>query len=314
AYAYATAAAADAYSYAYIAVTAAATDDAAAYATVTTYAVANVDIWPIVRRDCWEISNTGALHNAELWHDQPNPLADRWQQIKRLLHDDPLDWSFWVKWVEAALDGAPLNWDMLRKIALISPEDWRQNTRHMNGIIASIEDEFRDVLADPIRLDTQTQTTPAVEHLFQQRILTEMVADGLAGQIYDAIERFTADTGQNELPEAFQALESLPPVLESIALLARRSQENGGLLQEMREEIGKLRMLVSELEYDLRLAKENTIKHALTKSFIDQAGKSLGDWKMYGALIGAVTFFVASPAQAETLNGISSCIKSIFAR
>lgn len=92
--------------------------------------------------DYFGLVNGKSLDREKLWRDEPNPYADEWQKTKEILQDDPIDWSFWIKWYEASLNGEPLNYDMLEKIALIDPKDWELGPEYVNAIIAGIEAEF----------------------------------------------------------------------------------------------------------------------------------------------------------------------------
>lgn len=96
----------------------------------------------LIRSDCLTLESGKPLRGELLWRSERNPFFDRWENVKALLAEDEEDWSFWVKWYQAALNGEPLNWEMLKRIALIYPEDWEQGPARGNRLIAGIEVEF----------------------------------------------------------------------------------------------------------------------------------------------------------------------------
>ena len=107
--------------------------------------------------------------------------------------------------------------------------------------------------------------------------------------IEDARCRYLNDTGANDLPDAFQALPGVAQRLTTVAAVVRRHSDTGSVEQELREEIGRLNAQVLTLETELAKAKA-TKDPVFWKALKEQAGKSLGDWKLYGSLVGAVWF------------------------
>lgn len=136
-----------------------------------------------------------------------------------------------------------------------------------------------------------------------------MQAQGLAGQISDVIERYARDTGCNDLPDEFQALRSMPAVLLD---LARKLADATATEDDLRAEVQRLNARVLRLEADLREAKARTLTGTLSKSLAEQAGKSLGDWKMWGALIGGVSYLGGVPAMVDAAQSIADSVQGIF--
>ncbi|MEE9454726.1 MAG: hypothetical protein V3V13_10140 [Paracoccaceae bacterium] len=132
---------------------ASASADASAASTFSASAAASgfrATMWQTLRADCLDLLEDRPLDQVKLWRDANNIFEENWQQIKTRLDADLIDWSFWIKWYEASLNGEPLNPDMLERIALIDPKDWEQGPKHVNEIIAGIEVEFAsDIQGNP---------------------------------------------------------------------------------------------------------------------------------------------------------------------
>ncbi|WP_195819795.1 hypothetical protein [Roseobacter sp. MH60115] len=77
-----------------------------------------------------------------LWPDNspPAPLVQGWVWLKEQWEADPADWSFWVEWYEAILNGAPLSWELTRRIALeVTDDEWDAG----QSVVAARIDEIR---------------------------------------------------------------------------------------------------------------------------------------------------------------------------
>lgn len=282
-------------------------------AFVSTYSVRNPECgwsgWDLVQSECAALKRKDLLENIKLWAGIKNPLHEEWTQLKGQLQQDTVDWSFWITWYEAVLKGEPLNWTTLERIALMSSEDWEQGPKHVNGLIAAIVTKFKGQASDRFG---QATTKP----LSQKDSMVLMTADGMSAHINSVIERYHSDTGINQLPEEFRILEELPPIFGRISQIALSGvASNNSLLDR---EITELRVKIEELEADLKVAKEKSVSGVFSKAFLEQAGKSLGDWKMWGALGSAAYFFASVSASSgavttwSSISGITNSIREIF--
>jgi len=169
----------------------------------------------ILRVDCQRIENSGQLGFDCLWQDCMNLYAIEWQLIKESLLEEKIDWSFWIKWYEAALSGEPLPSNMLEQIALIEPREWEQGPEHVNGLIAKIEAAFRD----------ETPKTPLTQSqlLDQNKSVVESQLQTLAQLVSEEMLRLR---GQNNFSEAEgELIAARISVLESILSSIEKMRE-----------------------------------------------------------------------------------------
>ena len=141
------------------AVTHALTKDAAAFAGRAV--VANVELlpsealWILPRADCEAVNIGVNLDHLFLWPDGENPFSDVWAKLKskclgsgissfreNASGAEDVDWSFWIKWYDSILAGAPLDGAMLKEIALIEPAEWDKGPARVNFLIGEIEQKY----------------------------------------------------------------------------------------------------------------------------------------------------------------------------
>ncbi len=261
--------------------------------------------WNLLRSDISAIMVRFTQNRPALWQDERNPFLDPWKNVKNLLKNSKENWSFWIKWYEAALAGVPLEWEMLEQIALIPSDDWEQGPKHVNGLIAEIEEEFEG--------KTLEKSEPLVaKPISANNAMVLMTADGMSAQIASVIERYHADTGRNQLPDEFRVLEELPAHFSRFSQLALigGARDNASFDAE----IADLKAKIEALKEDLEIAKSKAVSGVFSKAFLEQAGKSLGDWKLWGALGSAVYYFSSASTVAGTgssLNSLSEIANSI---
>jgi len=170
-----------------------ATDATAAYA-----AAFDADKWGVIRSDCSMLLEGRNISGTRLWANETNPLQEEWQEVKRALGNDEVDWGFWIKWYEAALEGKPLPWSLLERIALeVTEEDWKQKPAHVNGLIAGIEAAF---LRDATPLNEKLVVSEESGEVFSEPVEAkqpDLMATHLQ-RIEDALKRALKNNGLTE--------------------------------------------------------------------------------------------------------------------
>ena len=294
-----------------------------AAATATFAAAADREqMWSAVRADCQALADNAVPDVWPLWPDGSDPLAQDWQKIKAQLQADGAHWQFWIDWYQQMLKGAPQNWKMLEQIAgigegyPINEADWQAGPEVISGKIAEVVKRYKPVKTkEPVTPDNSKsppQASSAVGHLLVHRIVTQMAADGLAQHVNLVIEQYHKDTGKNQLPDAFQALNDLPPILQQIAMQVCKADKDDQKHSELAAEVERLKEKITQLEKDLQTAGANGVKGRFSEVFLDQAAKSLGDWKMWGALLTFAGYATGQSAVVELVDSIGKSIIDIF--
>jgi hypothetical protein len=266
----------------------------------------SVLIWQLIGYDVMMLEGGDDPLDQPLWYgDPPDWFIAAELVFHRFWLKKPENWDFWLRWWDGVTAGRPLDWELQKYVALIPREDWQKGPEHIAELIRKIEAG----LAQTQDIDPKAPKPDTALYLTQNRLVARMQAQGLAGQIVDVIERYARDTGCNDLPDEFQALRSMPAVLLE---LGRKVADASTTEEALRAEVQRLNARVLRLEADLREAKARTLTGNFSKSFAEQAGKSLGDWKMWGALIGGVSYLGGVPAMVEAAQSIAESVRGIF--
>lgn len=252
-------------------------------------AAISIESWEEIRNDCANIAMEKDLVHLPLWQKQDDFAATKWEKSKLILSHDKINWSFWIKWYEAALNGEPLNWKMLERIALIPSEDWEQGPKHVNALIAEIEAEFASYLAPKIY-------TKSIQQAVAQN------RDGLAPQIEALSEILAVEIerlrGKNPVDEIEQEeVNRLKSVFEklhsSIARLGELLPSSGEPTKEGAEEIeGLLKLYAGEFK---NWPRENA------KDMVDSTVRVA----LVGMTAGVVTLFGAPALVGVAIGGIA---------
>ena len=132
--------------------------------------------------DCKKLAKGKGLMRSPLWNGNQNPFQTQWDALRQSPNKTQhlgyglnygqsyggarsVDWSFWIKWYQDALEGREPDWDMLAEIALIPGGDWKKGPEHINNqVIAGIVEKYRllrDVQALRKELAAVRQTATA---------------------------------------------------------------------------------------------------------------------------------------------------------
>lgn len=241
--------------------------DGAAYAAA--YADSEIGFDPLFRSPLWDEPR------------EPDWLVSALITNENLLESGP-EWKFWRNWYQGFLIGDPMDWELQRRVALIDEAIWEAGPEAVAEEIERIKDEFDSHLA---KSDTrQPDFEPnSVDRIFKNKHIATANASAVAVEITDAIGRFHADTGVNQLPEPFLPLQAMPVSLGRISAILKHEAKTPETEQKLREEIGRLNAKIAQLETALEAAHQSK-EPIFPEAFKKQAAASLGDWKLYGAL------------------------------
>ena len=143
------------------------------------------DFAPILFQAAHDTTNIANGHDPatfRLWSGNEEAISmDAWDQTCTLWQTSGSPYAFWRRWYQSALDGKPLNPELLRDIALIPDDDWQKGETHIAGLIAGIEEEHakrtRGADADG---DPQFRTVPTINTkviLLQLDVLSTLVKE-----------------------------------------------------------------------------------------------------------------------------------------
>ncbi|MEX2520286.1 MAG: hypothetical protein WD969_13250 [Paracoccaceae bacterium] len=219
-----------------------------------------------------------------------------WSEFRDILHTDPA-FDFWLRWYGSLLGGGERDWQLWREIALIDPAIWDAGPEAVAAEIARIEREHR-----PAPQATAAHRV-AARRLFEMAPEAELTAEGLATQVEYWIEKYLNETGFNRLPEALQPFELLPATLRGIAGSVAKPPTD----QRQEDMANRIAMLEAEIVSLQR--RLETADSVFWRSFKEQAGKSPGDWKMWGALVSGGYLILGDGAAMAAIREIIGLVK-----
>nr|WP_247743577.1 hypothetical protein [Shimia sp. R10_1] len=241
------------------------------------------------------------LFDTPLWHSFGEPIErDTNINAYKNFHVAPA-FAFWRNWYQGFVDGAPINWELQRRVALIPDPIWDAGPEAVAQVIREIEAEF----AGPAPLaDAELRTH--VAYLLSNPILTEATALNGAEIIERAIADYLREAPANCLPEELRHLEALPQHFKAIARVIGNQTGDDEKETQLIDEISKLHARVAELEKELAVAKSKELKGVISQEAAKAFGKSIGSPYFYGGVaMGVSYFFGVSPSDMtfENLRG-----------
>lgn len=120
-----------------------------------------------------------------IWPDRqiPNAYAQTWTALKAQWKLDAADWSFWIEWYEAILNGTPLPWQLTQRIALkLTEDEWEGGQAVVGPRIDEIRDRWlaeqlpqaENLIEDPATGRFDVRTVPIEKHNLIENILSQM--------------------------------------------------------------------------------------------------------------------------------------------
>ncbi|WP_121630709.1 hypothetical protein [Tropicibacter alexandrii] len=196
------------------------------------------------------------LHQ-DLWHGQGWPEELDPAKLGPLLLDDP-DFAFLRRWFFAMAEGKPLPIDLMTRIALEIDQDvWDSgDPKAAAAAIAKIEDAWNaEQAAKAGRAPEFEPKDVSRLFVYPQSVIASV--SHTSQTITQNFYQFQAATKDwlNETPEFLNALEAIPASLDRIGGILAHQAQSAASEQALREEIGRLKARVAQLEADLAAVK-----------------------------------------------------------
>lgn len=267
------------------------------------------EVWDAVSADATYLEivrDPEIIFSQSLWYNgAPNWLSHVRAGFADTMHGE-LNMPFWARWFQAMHDGRPLNWEMQKEIALIPERDWEKGAAQMAPIIAEIEARYAKPKLPPEAFRRQA------EELVARPVPTTMSAEGIAAQIETALEAYATETGANQLPPGLEVLEMMPRTLRAIAVGVSDHSETDDRISELEALVEKYAAENAILVERLKEAEENFATGILKTHFLEQAGKSLGDWKFYAALLSGGYVILGGEIFGHTASSLGEAIRDFI--
>lgn len=259
--------------------------------------------------------NLGKQWNA-LWlgASPPQPAVDSWNDVKSWFANDDADWSLWIEWYEGILEGTPMDWDLIFKIATeISDEDWNAG---QSRVADRIEEIRRDFYGNPLDQD-------ALRSHLQKVVGSPVVfadsAESVASLTLDAIDRFKSMEPQcNRLPEGYATFEELPRQFSAISIVLRSSDSGDAKATKLQGEVNRLNALFQQLRLDLAEARNALADARLTaieakhiRTFGQRLQTTLANVTLVGALGMATLGFFGVTAEDLKYDALKGALQDL---
>lgn len=211
--------------------------------------------------------------------------AETWDGFKSLSYANP-EWSFWREWYQALLEGNPLDWELQRKVALIKESIWDAGP---NALAAEIEKLRESSLTslDELSPREQAYEPKSVSQILANPAVATASFQSVAQDISIAFETFHRETCINRVPDKFMPLHAVLQLLIGMGRILQQDLAPADKEQALREKVGRLNARIAELEAALEAALASS-DPIVAPAFKEQLGKSLGDWKLYVALVASL--------------------------
>lgn len=197
---------------------------------------------------------------------------------------------------------------MLQQIVLIDEEFWVAGPEAVAGQIAIIEASYA---LEPI---PKTILREQVTVLIKNASIAQISGNSLALQIEDAITAYLREEECNGLPDELSVLEHLPAALRRITSAVSVAENDESRVEDLELSIQVMASEIQTLEDQLETLQSAPTNSPFLKALKEQSGKSLGDWKMWGALISGSYLLLGEPAAGTTLAHITETLKSLIGK
>lgn len=260
--------------------------------------------------DANRIKNWGALWRKSSEHAQ---ALRKWEVLKAKWINDTEDWSFWIEWYEAILNGNTLPWELTQRIALeITEDEWDAGQAMVAQRIAEIRRQFESKPLDQGALQSH------VQELVKNPLLNADIAESAGLQIEAAIQAFKREAPANQLPDGFEAFESLAPAFLSISATLSVSIGNAHNNAALQDEINRLHNVIAQLRADLRDARTRLSDRRLTalevqqtRTFGERLQTTLTNITLLGTIGMGTAWFFGVPADELRYEALKNALQGL---
>ena len=264
-----------------------------------------------LNNDIPKIERTGpeSLTNSPLWIDcqLPKPIELGWQHFKNDVAKIDNQKSFWISWYQSLLDGNFQYNQDLRKVSHAPINVWQQGLPNVDDLIRRTQD------VEIQRSQALAEAKSRIRDISDQFSSISMTIEGLSRQIDKSTQDYLFENKLNALPTGLEVLHRIPPILNAISIELRsaKSHSDASGLESVFEQ---LFMEMYELRESLSKLNEQSKLGQIEKAFLQATGKSLGDWKLWGAVLGAFYVVLGSDSIGSVVTDVSQSLREIFQR
>lgn len=212
----------------------------------------------------------------------PQKLSDFLLRTMHERAEDLKTWGFWIDWYWGLLEGRAPDWELWRKVALISNEVWEEGPEAVAEAIEGIK--WRLVKFDQFESEVEAALIaapkPATKDIeIIQKNITKHRADlpptfdAIEGYIALEIERLQKDNYLNSHEPEYvrRSIETLLTLSESIAALRATIPATGPISTEVAERSARLFAVYKDKFKKLPVEKADEVVEGVWQTFVGSA-------------------------------------------
>ena len=169
-----------------------------------------------------------------LWESgsMPDGLKRGWQYLRQRLEKDNDNWGFWIDWYENCLQGTPIDWNLIYKLAReISAQDWNEGEKRVADRVREISALFQleERIAELERVIEVHNTrhgiggnSPPPGMRIEPEIFREMTV------IWGAVDELKLET-KSEFPDKAAVLQSIEKLNHALKAILAWGAQKGDL-------------------------------------------------------------------------------------
>jgi len=246
--------------------------------------------------------------NLPLWHDETpaGRLRDADQKLLHFFDGGKPQWTLLGSWYRAVKNGQVADVNLLNKALSLSTSCWE------SGPLAVYKELALDAGAKVSHAEPKRASPILVkiDLIVENPITSYSIAKSVSDQISSSIEHYLSSTKENSLPDEFTPLERMPRALMRAAVETVSPKPEHDVIvcsiTELAEELCRLESALAD--------KGPSMREKFSGALAESAGRSIGDWKMYGALFAALGLWMDGDFIKNTIERLAGNLEDIFPR